>query len=163
MKIVIISDTHRKDDLFYKVVKKEAPFDLLIHAGDTEGSETFFAQTPGVTGKMHYVAGNNDFFTDAPYDEIFYIGPHKVFLTHGHHYQVGISEERLLDEANAQNARIVIYGHTHRPVVREENGILVINPGSLGYPRQYGRVPSYAVLEVSDAPEFALSCEIRYL
>ena len=32
-----------------------------------------------------------------------------------------------------------MYGHTHMPVIENEDGILVINPGSLTYPRQRGR------------------------
>ena len=43
-----------------------------------------------------------------------------------------------------------MYGHTHTPVVEEENGILVINPGSLTFPRQQGRRPSYAVMEIEE-------------
>ena len=39
MRILIVSDTHRKNENFLKVVEKEAPFDLLIHCGDIEGSE----------------------------------------------------------------------------------------------------------------------------
>ena len=53
------------------------------------------------------------------------------------------------------------YGHTHRPVVEEEDGILVINPGSLTFPRQQGRRPSYAVMDVEEGKD--LQVEIKYL
>ena len=39
MKILIVSDTHRKDDHLKQVIKEQAPFDMLIHLGDIEGSE----------------------------------------------------------------------------------------------------------------------------
>ena len=37
MKILIISDTHRKHDNLLKVLERECPVDLLIHLGDAEG------------------------------------------------------------------------------------------------------------------------------
>ena len=39
MKILIVSDTHRKDGNLYDVIEKEKPLDMLIHLGDAEGSE----------------------------------------------------------------------------------------------------------------------------
>ena len=39
MKILIVSDTHRKDDNLRKVITENKPIDMLIHLGDAEGSE----------------------------------------------------------------------------------------------------------------------------
>ena len=39
MKILIVSDTHGRDDNLVKVLKKVKPIDFLIHCGDVEGSE----------------------------------------------------------------------------------------------------------------------------
>ena len=61
-----------------------------------------------------------------------------------------ISSLHGMEKAKAKDCQIVMYGHTHTPVVEEENGILVINPGSLTYPRQRGRRPSYAVMEIEE-------------
>ena len=44
MKILIVSDTHRKDGNLQWVMEKEKPFDMLIHLGDTEGSESYFRE-----------------------------------------------------------------------------------------------------------------------
>ena len=46
-----------------------------------------------------------------------------------------------------------MYGHTHRPVIEEVGGVLVINPGSLTYPRQSNRKPSYIVMEMNENEE----------
>ena len=43
---------------------------------------------------------------------------------------------------------IVIYGHTHKPVVDIEGDIIAVNPGSLTYPRQENRKPSYIIMEL---------------
>ena len=39
MKILIVSDTHRKNDNYIKALEKSAPVDMVIHCGDIEGSE----------------------------------------------------------------------------------------------------------------------------
>ena len=39
MKILIVSDTHRKDGNLQWVMEQTKPFDMLIHLGDAEGSE----------------------------------------------------------------------------------------------------------------------------
>jgi putative phosphoesterase len=46
---------------------------------------------------------------------------------------------------------VVMYGHTHRPEIEEKNGITILNPGSLSYPRQIGRKPSYIIMEIDGA------------
>ena len=38
MRILIVSDTHRRDGNFRRVLEKTGPIDMLIHLGDTEGS-----------------------------------------------------------------------------------------------------------------------------
>ena len=132
MKVLIVSDTHGRDENLEEAVYREAPFDYLIHCGDVEGREIFIealAECP-----CSIVAGNNDFFTD---------------------------HDRIVEKAKAKDCQIVMYGHTHTPVVEEENGILVINPGSLTYPRQRGRRPSYAVMEIEEGKYPQI--EIKYL
>ena len=44
MKILVVSDTHRKDDGLKMVIEKEKPLDMLIHLGDAEGSERYIAE-----------------------------------------------------------------------------------------------------------------------
>ena len=56
---------------------------------------------------------------------------------------------------------MVIYGHTHRPVITEENGIKVLNPGSLTYPRQEGRKYTYIIMEIDEKGE--VECTLHHL
>ena len=44
MKILIVSDTHRRDGNLREIIEKQSPFDMLIHLGDTEGSEAYFKE-----------------------------------------------------------------------------------------------------------------------
>ena len=41
MKVLIVSDTHGKDENLERAVYQEVPFDYLIHCGDVEGREIF--------------------------------------------------------------------------------------------------------------------------
>jgi hypothetical protein len=54
-----------------------------------------------------------------------------------------------------------MYGHTHRPEVSFDENLMVLNPGSLTYPRQEGRSPSYIVLEMNE--KNCIGYSIRYL
>lgn len=146
MKILIVSDTHRSNDNLKKVVAQVAPVDMVIHCGDAEVSESIIGEAVGCP--LEIVAGNNDFFGNLPKEREFEIGSYKVWLTHGHNYMVSMGNAVLKKEAAAREVDIVMYGHTHKPVVDREKGIIAINPGSLTYPRQEGRRPSYCIMEL---------------
>ncbi|MDD3368742.1 MAG: metallophosphoesterase [Lachnospiraceae bacterium] len=146
MKILIVSDTHRHNDSLYKLLERVAPIDLLIHCGDAEGSEYEIADAAGCPTQM--VTGNNDFFSDLPSECEFMVGDYKVWVTHGHTYHVAMGNEEIKEEARSRGVDIVIYGHTHRPVVDLEDDVIALNPGSMSYPRQEGRKPSYIIMEL---------------
>lgn len=146
MRILIVSDTHRKNDNYFEVLEKLKPLDMVIHCGDVEGSE--YALSESAECPIIMVAGNNDFFSELPREHEFNIDKYKVLLTHGHHYYVSMGTELLKREARARNIQIVMFGHTHRPYLEVEDDLVILNPGSLSYPRQDGRRPSYAIMEI---------------
>ena len=160
MKILIVSDTHRKDEVLRAVIAKERPFDMMIHLGDTEGSEDYFREwVRNDRCEIHVVRGNNDFFSFSQPEMEILIGPYRAFLTHGHSYGVSMGMEMLEEEARARRADIAMFGHSHRPCVEKwEDGFVMLNPGSLAYPRQKGRQPSYIVMKMpqNGAPEFEI-------
>ena len=88
-----------------------------------------------------------------PREKEFYIGKYKVWLTHGHTYGVMVSDRYIKMEAIERNVDIVMYGHSHRPVVDFGDGIIAINPGSLTYPRQEGKKPSFIIMELDKKGE----------
>lgn len=146
MKILIVSDTHRNNTNFLKVVEKTAPVDLMVHCGDVEGSEVLISRAAGCP--VEIVQGNNDFFSDLPREKEFTIGGYKVWLTHGHNYYIAMNNEIIKEEARNRNVDIVMCGHTHKPVVEIGNDVTLVNPGSLSYPRQENHRPSYVLMEI---------------
>ncbi len=151
MKILIVSDTHRRDGNLQEVIERTAPFDMLIHLGDAEGSEDRIAawcREQNADCEVHMLLGNNDFFSSLEREEEIMIGNYKAFLCHGHFYSVSVGYERLVDEARDRGAQIAMFGHTHKPCLDMRKGITVLNPGSLSFPRQDGRRPSYMLMEI---------------
>ena len=55
MKILIVSDTHRRDANLKEVLLKVSPIDKLIHLGDSEGSEDYIRQIANCP--VHIVSG----------------------------------------------------------------------------------------------------------
>lgn len=146
MKILIVSDTHRQNKNVLSVIEKVKPLDLLIHCGDVEGSEDIIAREAGCQVRM--VQGNNDFWSNLPREQEFMIGDYKVWLTHGHNYYVSMNYETIKQEAKAREVDIVMFGHTHKPLISYSADVTLINPGSMTYPRQEGRKPSYIMMEI---------------
>lgn len=148
MKVLIVSDTHKSHRNLEKVLERTEDIDMLIHLGDTEGGEDYIQAL--VDCPVHIVGGNNDFFSELPREEEFEIQGKHIFITHGHYYYVTMNEEYLKKEAKERGADIVMYGHTHRPAYSKKDGLITLNPGSIAYPRQIGREPSYMIMEIDE-------------
>lgn len=146
MRILIVSDTHRKNENYFELLMKFKQLDMVIHCGDAEGSE--YALSESAACPVLMVSGNNDFFTQLPREREVQIDKYKVWITHGHNYLVSMGVERLRQEAKTRGVDIVMFGHTHRPFLEKEEDLILINPGSLSYPRQEGHKPSYAIMEI---------------
>ena len=159
MKILIVSDTHGTDVNFDLILEREMPIDKLIHLGDSEGFEDYIeavAECP-----VHMVCGNCDYDSDYPYEDVVEFAGHRALITHGHLHQVYAGTEALATHARHLDADIAMFGHTHKPMAEYEGDVLMLNPGSVTFPRQKGRRPSYIVMEAEE--DGRLTWEIRYL
>lgn len=152
MRVLIVSDTHGRHTSLDRALKEAGEIDMFIHLGDVEGGEDYIEAV--VECEKHMIRGNNDFFSYLPAEEEFWIGKKKVFITHGHSYYVSMETEQIREEGAARNADIIMFGHTHRPYFEERDGITVLNPGSLSFPRQEGRKSSYMILETDGEEKY---------
>lgn len=157
MRILVVSDTHNKHEYLDMAIEEVQP-DRIFHLGDGDGCEIYMEAVAGCP--VEIVRGNCDFASTLPAEVVMRVGAHVVMLTHGHYYQVNYGTEELIEAAREKGADVVMYGHTHVPEISEHHGVLVINLGSISYPRQRGKEPSYAVVEVDEKGEF--SSEIQY-
>lgn len=157
MKVLIVSDTHKHHENLIRVLERVGKIDLMIHLGDAEGYEDDIADMAGCP--MEIVAGNNDFFSALPREKELQIGKYKILITHGHYYYVSTGVEDIKKDAAGRGMDIVMFGHTHRPLLERGKGIIALNPGSISYPRQEGRKPSYAIMEIDKAGEAHFTIE----
>ncbi|MBO5197424.1 MAG: metallophosphoesterase [Lachnospiraceae bacterium] len=146
MKIMIVSDTHGRCQYLERAVKQISPIDMLIHLGDLEGGEEQVRAIANCPVEM--VSGNNDFFTPLEREKMITIGQYRIFLTHGHRYSVSYGTSMLKEAAYARGADIVMFGHTHRPLIDMSGDVWAINPGSISQPRQESHVPTYIVMDI---------------
>ena len=153
MKILITSDTHGNLNSFEKAVNKEKPFDMLFHCGDVCGDEDMIRYYAG--SPCYLVAGNNDFWGGLPKFIKVKLDKHVIWMTHGHRYGVDFGLDKLYYKGLEEGADIILFGHTHRPVVEENEGVWLVNPGSLTYPRTRDQKRTYIVLNIDEAGKIA--------
>lgn len=100
--------------------------------------------------------GEKEFLGNLPTTLNLEIEGKKFVLSHGSpggdmykYLRPDVSDEQLESELKDMGADIVFIGHTHLPMVREIDGTIVVNPGSVGQPRDGVPMASYAVWEDS--------------
>ncbi|HET7583622.1 MAG TPA: metallophosphoesterase family protein [Gemmatimonadaceae bacterium] len=139
-RIGLISDTHgivrpAVHDVF-------ADVELILHAGDVGDGVLDELAT---IAPVEAVFGNTD-LPGAPSlarEIVRRIGGVTVHVSHGH--ELGSPTPRRLFERYPQ--QVLVYGHTHEPLVSRSGDRLVVNPGSAG-PRRFHLTPSVALLRV---------------
>ncbi|EKQ51836.1 MULTISPECIES: metallophosphoesterase [unclassified Clostridium] len=133
MLIAVISDTHRISkyiDLAKEVIKSA---DILIHLGDNVDDVEILEKN--FKGKVYAVSGNCDYTTKYPRENIIEVNGKKIFFTHGDLYGVKSSINNIYYRGRELEADIVLFGHTHIHLIEEEDGIILMNPGSISLPR----------------------------
>lgn len=158
MKVLIVSDTHRDNQHYFRVVRSEKP-DMVIHCGDSEGSEYALSESAGCP--VHIVSGNCDYYSDLPRELLVEVGPFMVWVVHGHNHRLYAGTDVLKQQAAERGADIACFGHIHVPVLDTEGDVIAVNPGSLAYPRQENKLPSYCIMTVDEKNE--VHFEIKYI
>lgn len=87
IKLLIVSDSHGDYSGIREAIKRESPFDILVHCGDAEGPVSKMAEA-GKDFEVRVVKGNCDFGHTLPREEQFKVGFCNIFVTHGDRYNV---------------------------------------------------------------------------
>lgn len=157
MRVAIVSDTHGEVD--DRVVETALDCDFVVHAGDVGGRAVLDALDPG-TGRLIAVRGNNDvrekwhrpdwpLLEALPWEARLGLPGGEVVVVHGHRYgNPGRSHERM--RRDYPQARLVVYGHSHRQCEDRRTRPWILNPGAAGRVRTFGG-PTICILEASAA------------
>lgn len=133
MKILILSDSHSSLHFMRRSIAFVKP-DAVIHLGDHyDDAEAMAVENPHI--RFYQVPGNCDRFRCQPWQpEILCldIAGVRMYMTHGHRHGVKSGDWKLLADAKEKGAQVVLYGHTHCPVCRQEDDLWVLNPGTCG-------------------------------
>jgi len=136
----LISDTHGL--LRPEVFTALAGVDLILHAGDV-GDDVL--DELALIAPVHAVYGN----TDPPGHPLLSaaiemeIAGVRVHVSHGH--EIGSpTPAKLLARYSAD---VIVYGHTHRPLITHADGRWVVNPGAAGA-RRFDLSPSVARMTI---------------
>lgn len=136
----VISDTHGL--VRPEALRALAGAELILHAGDV-GSPAVLTELRALA-PLVVVRGNNDrgaWAEELPAWEAVEVGAVTIYMLHD-------LKELELSPAGA-GFRVVVSGHSHRPLVEERRGVLYLNPGSAG-PRRFRLPVSIARLYLED-------------
>lgn len=93
-----------------------------------------------------------DFMRDLPFDLRFDVVEKAIHLVHGsprkvNEYLFEDKPDSLYERlAAAEDAEVLVFGHTHKPWVREHGGVLFANCGSVGKPKDGDPRAAFAIL-----------------
>lgn len=128
MKLLVFSDSHGKTEPMCRMIEREKP-DLVVHLGDyVRDAEALRAQFPQLPLKN--VCGNCDRDLGAPVREEFSFDGVQIFACHGHRYNVKYGLDPLKNALWFSGARLALFGHTHRAMCEDFDGLTLLNPGT---------------------------------
>lgn len=153
MRILVFSDTHNNIDNCIATIENIKELDMILHAGDhvSDAKDLMFLY-PDID--IRYVKGNCD-FSNAPSELIIEAENKKIFLTHGHLYNVKSESDyfTLISKGKELNCDIIVFGHTHIPFCKKTDNITILNPGSAKNTQNFG------VIEIENGKIGADFCE----
>ena len=145
MRVLVISDTHHDVYALRHALQCQPAAEIVIHLGD--GASDVEEVKPFFPEKMFLqVRGNCDWGSMLPYQEEYILGKKKIFYTHGHVYQVKYGMYHLISAARDIHADIALFGHTHVAMTDYQDGLHLMNPGSLS-----GCEGTYGILDITPA------------
>ncbi len=144
MRILVVSDSHGDLYNFKKAVDMQKSAEVIVHCGDSRGEiDDIALMYPNKA--IIAVKGNCDIGSTLNVSETITICGKKFFITHGHLYNAKYTLYNLCCKAREENADILLFGHTHNALSEYDDGLYILNPGSL-----HGYDASYAYIDITD-------------
>ncbi len=133
----IFSDTHGNLDTMRDALMNAGPFDAMIHLGD--GVLDAIAVSRERSIPLTAVAGNEDGSSEYPERLSIPIGTFTAILIHGHRMDINPYQSASLREQQyaamdaliaVSGAQVLLFGHTHLPVLKHTGHGIICNPGN---------------------------------
>lgn len=152
MRYLVLSDTHGNiRDAAFLTEHWHRQIDGVWHLGDHARDLAFLERQYAQSLSLAFsgVSGNCDFSGPFPSKRLFDLAGRRILMCHGHLYHVQSGLSYLKQQAHDVGADVVLFGHTHVPLLMEEDGVLYLNPGSITSPRGASQ-RSFALLELDN-------------
>ncbi len=145
MRILVVSDTHKDEYSLRKAILEQTKAEVVIHLGD--GADEAQKMKESFPEKMFVmVRGNCDWGSALPVIDEITVSGKKIFCTHGYSYNVKYGYGEAISAARSHEADILLFGHTHEAVCEYEDGLYIMNPGSL-----FGAQGTYGIIDITPA------------
>ena len=156
MRVLVVSDSHTDVDTMDMVVRKMSS-NMVIHLGDHIVDAVLLqARHPDML--IECIKGNCDTNSDRPREKLLRVGSTTIFMTHGDEYRVEEGLNELITAGKRSGAGLILFGHTHTPLLYEIHGITVMNPGRIG--RKSSKIIDATFGLVDTDAEGTLRCSI---
>lgn len=130
MTILVLSDSHGNVGNMIRAVEQVQP-DRVLHLGDCQRDLTALeGEFPALP--MEGVPGNCDWGSCDQPERLLEMGGVRIFMLHGHTRNVKSSPISALYAAREYGAQVLLFGHTHVPLVDNDGSLLTLNPGAAG-------------------------------
>lgn len=145
MRVLVVSDTHRDEYALRRAILSQPRAEVVIHLGD--GEEEAILMKESFPDKMFVlVRGNCDWNSMLPVKAEITLMQKRLFCTHGYTYRVKMGLWDAKAAARDAKADILLYGHTHVAQTDYEDGLYIMNPGSL-----HGSQGTYGIIDITSA------------
>ena len=144
MQIVVVSDVHGNDYALWQVLEAESAQHVFCLGDGVREYETVADSNPDRT--FHIVSGNCDWAGGYPTVGIESLGGKRIVFMHGHTKHVKQTLEPALALAREMDADVLLFGHTHHPMVDFDGTLYTMNPGSVGD----RLAPTYGIITIND-------------
>lgn len=154
MRILAISDSHGDSYAIRQAVIQQPQAKMLFYLGDGLYDLDILGSLADKL-YIHKVKGNCDFGSierEFIVDEVEGV---RIYCTHGYRENVKMTKSVLRQRAADNKAHIALYGHTHIPDTTYDDGIWLVNPGSI-------REDNYAVIDITDKGIMPILMKLRY-
>lgn len=145
--LLVLSDTHDDADSIHQVLLRCPQADAIIHLGDHD--RDILPLRDVLPCPVYAVRGNCDMHSASPLHLSLTLGGVRIFATHGHEYGVKQGTWQLIDAAKEGRHQLVLFGHTHQPLVEHHGSFVLLNPGSPSLPRN-PYAPSFALITLKN-------------
>ena len=143
MRLLVFSDCHGDKASILAALERHPDANTILFLGDGMRDMEFIEDQ--YSNKIFYkVSGNCDLASMEPLTRLLEFGGKRIMMTHGHEYHVKFGRREAEYTARRNGCDLLLFGHTHQPFTDYDDGLYMMNPGSVNR----GNSHTYGVVDI---------------